>query len=380
MLVNVITDIAEVETLKENWDAVYSADPNTTIFVSWQWMLGWMKAWTGFTTEGTSHTWEVIGIRPDAHSPYIAFMTICTRVMQNSILALLDDLHPKTLYIGGYPWSDNTGFLCLPEYSEKAIPLFAAYVQKHSAWDIFEIRNVIDPRLDIFLSCFSQKKFTTREIEGCPCPYIVLPETWDAYLEEFLGAATRRSLKYDTRKIQGLDEFRVTHVNAENLASQVEALLTLYQERWGQKTEVELNRFRILYKSCFDNNSLWLDILWDGAVPVAGFAVYPDDKMKSFTTTTIASNKKYAKWSPGTVMVGHTIRYAIEQGFRIFDFGAGAEQYKYSFGAIERVNRNVFIIKETNVKVKKNLMSLFIKVNNTVPAALKNSVKAVLGK
>jgi hypothetical protein len=380
MIVKVINNIEAFEKLRENWNAIYSVDPNTTIFVSWQWMFGWIKAWSGFTKGAILHEWEVVGIKPDADSPYIAFMTICTKSIQNSGFQFIRDLNIRTLYLGGYPFSDNTGFICLPECSEKAIPMFATYLQKHAKWDIFEMRNVFDPRLDLFLKCFSQKSFEIREIDGTICPYIILPDSWDKYLQEYLGTATRRSLKYDTRKIQNLNEFRITHVNSKNLESQIETLLALYQTRWGQKSETQINRFRTLFKSCFENHSLWLDILWEGTEPIAGFAVYPDYKMKNFTTYTIASNKKYAKWSPGKVMVGYSIKYAIENGFQIFDFGAGDEEYKYSFGTVERINRNVFIIKETNIKVKKNLLRQYNKVKNTIPVTLKNLVKSLFVK
>jgi len=374
VLARVIKTIEDFERIKENWDAVYSADPHTTFFVSWPWMLGWIKAWTGFTTEEVSHDWEIVGITPDAHSPYVAFMPICTTTLKETGFALSRNLGIKTIYIGGYPWSDHTGFICQPEYVERAVPLFATHLQRHMQWDIFDIRNIFDPRCDLLLKCFNGKKYMVKEVEGYPCPYIVLPDNWETYLQQYLGASTRRSLKYDTRKIQSLSEFHITHVNAENLESQIETLLTLYQTRWGQKTEPELNRFRLLFKTCFEHNSLWLDILWDGSVAIAGFAVYLDHKIKSFTTYTIASNKKYAKWSPGAVMVGYSIRYAIENGFRIFDLGTGDEGYKYSFGSTDRRNRNIVISNESSIRLK----VLMNKATSMVPGKLKSVIKTAL--
>lgn len=374
MIANVIDNIEEFEKLKDNWDAVYQGDPNTTIFISWQWMLGWIKAWTGYTTEELSYDWQVIGIKPDAHTPYVAFMPISTKTIKKLAFKGALNFHVRTFHMGGNPWSDYTGFVCLPEYDEKAIPMFANYIQKHVKADIFEIKNVFDPRIDLFLKCFSQKKFTIRESEPYRCPHIILPDSWDKYLEEFLSAATRRSLKYDTRKLQSLDEFRVTHVEPENVETQIETLLSLYLIRWGHKSEADLNRFRSIFKSCFENNSLWLDILWEGSVPIAGFAVFLDHKIKSFTTYTIVSNKKYAKRSPGSVMVGYSIRYAIENGFRIFDLGTGDEPYKFSFGATERFSRNIIINKDFNIKLK----SFIYNINERVPVKLKSLVKTIL--
>jgi len=40
---------------------------------------------------------------------------------------------------------------------------------------------------------------------------------------------------------------------------------------------------------------------------------------------------KFAKLSPGKVMVGYSIRYAIENGFQVYDFLRESERYKSSF-------------------------------------------------
>ncbi len=45
------------------------------------------------------------------------------------------------------------------------------------------------------------------------------------------------------------------------------------------------------------------------------------------------------KSSPGTLIVAHAIEQAVRDGAKTFDFLRGAEEYKYAWGAKERVNR-----------------------------------------
>ncbi len=355
MHVSVINDIKQFEKLKEDWDTIYSKDPHTTIFVSWGWIRGWIDT--------RSYDWSVLALQPDPDSPYIAFMPVGMRVSRRGRLRSL-----KKLVIGGDPWSDNTGFVCLPEYTEEAIPAFATFIQNHTKWNYFDMRNVADSRLDLFLKCFPEKKYEIKEINYTSCPYINLPDTWDRYLKDFLSSNTRKNLKYYSGKVMRLKGFRVTHVQADNLAAQTETLLTLWQARWENNSEDVLNSYRMLYKHCFENNSLFLTILWDGTVPISGEAAFLDQKKKIMVSYTKAFNSIFADLRPGNVMTGYCIRYAIENGYKIYDFGAGGENYKYIFGTTDRFNRNVSIITKTLLK----------KLKNRIPAKLQNLVKSLL--
>jgi CelD/BcsL family acetyltransferase involved in cellulose biosynthesis len=44
------------------------------------------------------------------------------------------------------------------------------------------------------------------------------------------------------------------------------------------------------------------------------------------------------KHSPGTLIVAHAIEKAVRDGAKTFDFLRGAEDYKYAWGAKDRVN------------------------------------------
>lgn len=331
MQVSIINNLKQFQQLKTNWDAVYSADPNAQIFVSWSWLRSWFEV--------TPYAWSILAIQLDRNSPYIAFFPIALRSVKKCKIHVFRELH-----MGGYYLADYTGFVCLPEYEEQAITTFAIYLQQHFKWDSFQLTDVSDPRLDIFLKCFSQKKFNFHQANATCCPYIPLPTTWEQYLQDFLGANTRQNLRKKLRQIESLKEFNFIPTQANNLEIQIEALLKLWQMRWGVRSESELNIYRNIFQRCFENDCLWLNVLWNETTPVAGIAIFMEQQKKVFYFYITGYDDNFSKLSPGRVMLAHSIKYAIENGFEVFDFLRGDEDYKFSFfGAKERYNKNVTI-------------------------------------
>jgi hypothetical protein len=139
-------------------------------------------------------------------------------------------------------------------------------------------------------------------------------------------------------------EYYVTQVKVDRVESDIEVLLTLWQQRWGPKPMAHWHR-RIL-RYFFDRDCLWLSVMWDGATPMAALAAVVDRGRKVFYGYIIAYNARYAKLSPGKVLRAYGIRNAIENGFQVYDFLGGADNHKFSFGARQRGTKNVIIARK----------------------------------
>ncbi len=351
MEIKLIRSIDQFDKLKQNWNDVYTADPHAPFYASWSWIRGWL--------ETTLYDWLVLAFQPDAVSPYSAFMVLGSHSNRNFGFQFIQN---NNLHMGGNPISDHTGFLCLPDHVDAAIPAFGKFIQRQIKWNTFSMMDVFDPRLDLFLQGFSSRRFCVQELESASCPYISLPDTWSRYLQEFLSQESRKSLKYKMGQVNRLHGLTLVYAQADNLKTQIEALLALWQTRWGEASEYILNRYRTLFQRSFEDNTLWLSTLWADTTPIAGVAGLIDRKLKTFILYTPVYNNKFSKFSPGRVMVGYSIRYAIENGFQIYDFGVGDEQYKFSFGAKERLNRNIVIVQKT----------IFKSIKKRIPGKLKN--------
>lgn len=330
MEISRICDMDQFNKLKAAWDAAYSADAQTQIFVSWAWLRGWFEA--------TPNNWFVLAIRPDSWSHYVAFFPLA--------------MHSRQLFMGGNPLADYAGFVCSPKYEEEAIAAFAAYIQQELKWDSFHMNDVLDARLQVFLKRFSSKKFNVQQAGITPCPHIRLPRNWDQYLQDFLGRKTRRDLRRSLRKIEGSSEYRLTHVGADNLESQIETLLAHWHSRW-RLPEYFQNGYRKIFRRCFEDNYLWLSILWDGTTPIGALAGFLDRQKETFTACITTCDAKYTQLRAGKAIYAYSIQYAIENGYTIYDFTRGKEDYKYSFGARDRFNTNVVIVRRDPISAAK---------------------------
>lgn len=328
MQVSLVTDIEQFDQLKNDWEDVYSVDPHAHIFVSWMWLRSWF--------EMTPYRWFVLVVRPDGTSPYVAFFPLMMRGLRIYKFSPI-----RVLHMGGRPFSYYTGFVCLPEYEEEALAAFARYIQQQLGWDRFQIEDVLDPRLELFLDWFNDQKYDVRQFYSMPSLYIPLPGTWDSYLQDYLSSKTRKNLRRSIRNIENHSNLCITQAQEDTVESDIEVLLTLWQRRWGPKPMARWHR-AILHRF-FENNALWLRVLWDGPTPVAARAGIIDPQKRTFYAYFICHNAEYAKLSPGKTLVGHSIRYAIENGFQAYDFLVGADDHKLSFGAKQRSTRSSVI-------------------------------------
>ncbi|GAB4531040.1 MAG: hypothetical protein Kow0063_09840 [Anaerolineae bacterium] len=351
-----IKSIEQFDQLKTNWETVYSADPHAHIFVSWVWLRGWFEI--------TPYPWLVLAVRKDDTSPYVAFFPLTIRALRIFGLSLI-----RVLRMGGRPLAYYTGFVCLPECEEEAMAALVAHVQQEMRWDSFQIEDMLDRRLDTFLARFPGKEFDIQRSNSMPSLYIPLPASWDSYLQDSLGSRTRKNLR---RALKGIDEgagLCMTSTQTDRVDRDIDILLMLWQQRWGPKPMAAWHRG--LLRHLFENGCLFLNVLWNGAAPVAARAGLIDHHKKTFYGYIICHDEKYARLSPGTALVGHSIRYAIENGFRAYDFLVGADNHKLSFGAKQRSTQIAIIARKSlRSRVANALLNLIELVGDSLKKAL----------
>ncbi|GAG29876.1 unnamed protein product, partial [marine sediment metagenome] len=128
MQIDRIDDIQRFDQLRNNWDAVYSVDPNAHIFLSWAWIKGWLDA--------APINWLILALRPDDRSPYVAFFPLIARQVQKFGI---NNLH--VLHMGGYPVADYTGFVCNPEHEELSVEVIALYLRRELQFSKFHMTD-----------------------------------------------------------------------------------------------------------------------------------------------------------------------------------------------------------------------------------------------
>jgi hypothetical protein len=338
MLVTCINTIDELNQLKSNWEQVYAADSYANFFLSWNWLRSWFEI--------KPYSWLVLGMQIDRNSPYVAFFPLSIRKIEKYRLKLFEDLN-----MGGNFAADYTGFICLPEYEEKASQIFANYLKQHLNWDRFRMDDIQDPKLNLFTSYFSDRQFQIQTSLGKASYYSTLPNNWDCYLQNNLGQNTRSSLRRAFKKIENNDRFQITYLDRNNLDSHIQAMCTLNQLRWGQQSEQQFNIYRHIFSNCFQDNSLWSCVLWDGKIPVSAFFGFIDHHKKTFLNYLMSYHPDYKSLGAGKAICAYSIKYAVENHLKTYDFGRGDFDFKHLLGGQKRFNNNTLILRK-NLRTK----------------------------
>ncbi len=322
-----IDTLAELDAIRPEWERVYAADPSANLFVSWAWLRSLLAVAPG--------PWQVLVARETGDGQPVAFCPL------NGSQLGEHNGSPRELRLGGSPWADYTGLVCQPGLEDQACAAFARGLRRDNSFEDLLLANVIDPRLDRFTEHLAAQGFQVCDVRQMAGPYMALPDSWDVYLRDGLAARTRESLRRRIRQVESLPGYRLTRGQDENLNEHIEVLLTLWQGRWGAKPAAELALLRGLFEGCGARGCLWLGVLWAGETPVAALVAFVDRPRGTFAFSKAGYNPAYARLSPGRVMLAHSIRWAIESGFQVYDFLLGGEDYKCSFGAVDRFARSV---------------------------------------
>ncbi len=336
MRIDVIDNLEAFARLRPQWDAVYRADPEAQFFLSWTWMSKWLPMLEG--------PWFILAVTRTAGLDYVGFFPLRLRLRARKTGSFYNEIN-----MAGNFSADYTGLICAPEFQDRAISALAAYLKRMN-WTRLNLENIqmSDARQRLFLSHFSKNAFDTKahervnqrdNINNRICPYAALPNNWDSYLES-LSANTRQKIRRFLRQIEGNDEFRITHADADSVERDLKVLLKFWSVKWGPRKGNRLNtilmsNFKML-KSCSESGALFLPVLWRGETPLGALASLIDPDKKSFLFYVGGRDETFNTPPPGLVLHAHSIRCAIEGGFKIYDFLRGNEPYKYSLATVER--------------------------------------------
>ena len=336
MFIDVIDNFEDFQRLRDNWDAVYEADPEAQFFLSWTWLSQWLPA---------RQHWFILAARPtQGASRYVAFFPLRLRTKLKHGSGFHNEIS-----MAGNSGADYTGLICLPDSHHRAIPALAKAL-KTLNWTRIRLENIriSDQRLRLILAHFPQRTFNVArterinaadQVNNSICPLVNLPGDWDSYLSS-LSSNTRQKIRRFLRMVESDPTYRLTHAQPDTIERDVDTLLELWSAKWasrkGDRLDAMLKSSRAILMNCFQNGSVLLPVLWRDETPLGALAIYVDRQKKSFLFFMSGRDDSVDSPPPGLVLHAHSIRHAIVHGFRTYDFLRGNEAYKYSFGARER--------------------------------------------
>jgi tetratricopeptide (TPR) repeat protein len=102
---------------------------------------------------------------------------------------------------------------------------------------------------------------------------------------------------------------------------------------------------------CFRQGCLYLPVFYENDRPIGAIANLIDHRQKAMLFLMAGRDQTFSKVPSGLILHAEAIRFAIEHGFKTYDFLRGNEDYKYSFGVAERQLRH-FVIRRKDETAK----------------------------
>lgn len=337
MHVEVVSRIEAFRDLRNAWISVYQRDPEAHFFLSWQWLAGPLEAYPG--------EWIVLVAR-DRDEEAVGFMPLRQKTLwSRSQGQLRNELH----FAGRLFWADYGGFLSLPEYEEEVPRSFATFLQQMN-WSQLHLKGfrASNQRYELFMTPFDDERLVIRDLpstansgatDNLVCPYIMLPETFDEYLETRLSRNTRQKVRRFLRRLDTDPDYSITVATEESRTRDVQILQALWTRMWseskGPDTKRLAEKYATIVRRGLDDDLARLSVMWHGDKPRGALASFIDQEKSRLLFFVSGRDPDFDDLPVGLVLHAENIRWTIENQIRTYDLLRGDESYKYSLGATD---------------------------------------------
>ncbi|WOH64758.1 GNAT family N-acetyltransferase [Bradyrhizobium sp. BWA-3-5] len=336
MHIDIIETMPQLSRLEENWNAVYDADDEAQVYLSWQWLSGWLSCIPG--------PWFILAAkeRDAADLPYAGFLPLR---LQTTIEKA--DVFGDIRMAGNFA-ADYTGLVCRTEAENRVIPAFARTI-KQMSWTRLHLDNIrmSERRWRLLTACFPKAGFHAtnvdkvnfEKIDNSLCPYAPLPDDWNSFLDQ-LSANTRQKIRRLLKQVEASSEYRITVATPETFERDLKTLLGFWDTKWRARKADRIDGLirtnSAMLTRSFQSGLVYLPTFWHGERPVAALATLMEPRKRTFSFYMTGRDETFVGPPAGMLLHAYSIRHAIERGFVEYDFLRGNEPYKYSFGCKER--------------------------------------------
>jgi CelD/BcsL family acetyltransferase involved in cellulose biosynthesis len=320
MSVDVLTSIEALSAIAPEWNALWQRSPDATPFQSPHWCLPWWKYFG-------SDTPFAIGTRSNGVLDSFAPLYI-----------LRDDDTGESL--GMFLGTGITDYLdvIVAPGADSAPIIEAMTAADCQLWDLQQMR----PSSPL-VSAPLPDSWSDNVEEQDACPVLSIENAGDE-LQNLLSTHARKKLRYFRRCAEREGSVRYESATPETLDGLLAALFELHGARWQRRglpgvlaDDVVRDFHHDVARRMLDAGALRMHAMRIDERIVAVFYGFAHHGTVYYYLS--GYDPELENLSIGNVLVAHAIDEAVRSGAHTFDFLRGAEEYKYSWGAVDRVNR-----------------------------------------
>jgi CelD/BcsL family acetyltransferase involved in cellulose biosynthesis len=309
-----------LEALLPDWAALWQRVPGATPFQSPRWLVPW---WRQFGT---------------------GMPRIVTARADQTLIAVLPlyELHEpgciKLLPIG-ISVSDYIDALVDPAYPEAADALLAAILDI-PGWQECHLPDL--PPDAAFVRAAAPSRIAETRQSGPCCPVLTLPPD-PADLATVVPRKTLRDVRQAHSRAETIGPIAIETADVATIDGALDDLFRLHEERWHERGEAGVladPAVRAFHRAAArEFCAAGMLRLYRLRIADAVAGVYYGFQQGGNAYAYLGGfDPEMTRLSPGAQLLDYAIRAAIGEGVHEFHFLRGGENYKYAWGAADRVN------------------------------------------
>lgn len=262
---------------------------------------------------------ELVGIAPLASQEYsIHGLRVRTRSM-------IGDLREK---LG----LSDLGILCEAGRRDAVAEMFSSL--KRDRWNVLRLNLLMSGKANYQLLEMARSSWDCQEMPEASTTILDLPGSGD--IEECFGKKTRENVRRDVRRLERDTALQFRSVGEGELDRSIDKYVELHTQRWsmrGGSLFQDADNVAFLKRSmatAFRNGfGHAYELVIDGEVAAQCFGFQEGSSGWGYRT---GMDDRFAKYSPGKVLILKTLTDLRDKGIRQFNAGYGNESYKRSLG------------------------------------------------
>lgn len=328
----VISDGEEMERLAPEWQSLADRCAYATVFQTYEWNAIWWRHYG----RGFGRRLYLLTVREGVEGRLVGLAPLMASFWYGTPL--------RRLSFVGTGASDYLDLLALPGYEQGVVDAFHEHLRHVGGWQVADLQQMRDGGLLRHYPPSSDSGLICRDVDGEPCPYLVLPADWETLARQ-LGKKTRANINYYERALRKVHDVEFSVVSRpEALDGELARLFELHQRRWNKRWLPGVFGNGRVQKFHHDIAQALLERGWlrlfvlrlDGRTEASLYCFAFGDRLCYYQG---GFEPDLAKWSLGTVLTAHAIQSAIRGGRAVFDFLRGDEPYKAKWTQTTRLNR-----------------------------------------
>lgn len=334
--VDILTRSEQFHRLSDEWNTLLQGSSANNIFLTWEWVSTWWKYF-----HDSSSLW-IVTVRHPQSKQLLGLAPLVIKRQRN----FAGILGHQLIFLGnGAAAPDHLDFIILRGHEHQIVPIFSAMLweQRH-LWDEINIDGIVS-QTSVLYDLIQQHPHLMKQIERTVCPYLSLPKDWQT-LKHSLGKNMRYNLGRFQRRLQK-DYPGVTKINqyhdSENVMDFMPLLYNLHAIAQNRKNnpgifaDQNMMDFHTELATVFSQNN-WLRAYTLDVGQTSIAALYCFQYCNTVYFYQSGFDLFWRRYSPGSQLMAHAIKAAIEEKVQIFDFLRGEEEYKFEWTSTYNTN------------------------------------------